>query len=55
VVTQDFSPALDSSTTGCYQGLRFSSTIATQSGGDFYIAPQQKICMGDYQSPAGGH
>ena len=24
VVTQDFSPALDSSTTGCYQGLRFN-------------------------------
>jgi hypothetical protein len=27
VVTQDFSPALDSSTTGCHQGLRFNPII----------------------------
>ena len=36
VVTQDFSPPLDSSTTGRYQGLIANNKIATQMGGDFY-------------------
>ena len=37
VVTQDFSPALDSSTTGCYQGLILNliKNPHRESGGDF--------------------
>ena len=39
VVTQDFSPALDSSTTGCHQGLRFNPIMNPCGAihGDFFV------------------
>ena len=42
VVTQDFSPALDSSTTGCHQGLIFNNKTATHHGWRFLITEKTR-------------